>query len=342
MRSLRHCQWRLREVSLVAVLALASACAGNYHIVPAPAPFSHPSLGVTWSTPRAAADALALSRWRAAVGQPLIANLPRLEAPSPVDSLTIVSWNMALGEGDLGALLRRVQTDHPKTAMVLLLQEVFRGGDDVPLAPLNGAFARRIRGTTAREIDDLARALGMSLYYVPSMRNGEPAVSHEDRGNAILSTLPLENFAAIELPFEKQRRVALAASVRGNRTDGAPWTLRVANAHLDNTSVKKVWIGSEFARMRQARGLRDALAGTEPLVLGGDFNTWFGFIDGAYRELAAIFPGTRVTDGRRTFIGLLRLDHLFFRVPGEWRAEFKRGESSFGSDHHPLIASITF
>ena len=61
-----------------------------------------------------------------------------------------------------------------------------------------------------------------------------------------------------------------------------------------------------------------------------------------YRELAGAFPDTRVTDDRRTFLGLLRLDHLFFRVPDEWRAEFKRGESSFGSDHHPLIASIHF
>ena len=329
-------------MSLVAVLVCVSGCAGNYHLVPAPAPFSHPSLGVTWMTPGSAGDAAVLSRWRVAVGQPVITNLPPIEAPLPVDTLTIISWNMALGEGDLVALLRRVQRDHPGTAIVLLLQEAFRGGDDVPSTPINAAFARKIRGTAAREIDDLARTLQMSLYYVPSMRNGAPADSHEDRGNAILSTLPLENLAAIELPFEKQRRVALAATVRGTTTRGEPWTLRLANAHLDNTSVKKVWVASEFARMRQARGLRDALAGTEPLVLGGDFNTWFGFVDAAYRELAGAFPDTRVTDARRTFLGLLRLDHLFFRIPDEWRAEFKRGESSFGSDHYPLIASVTF
>ena len=178
-------------MSLVALLACASGCAGNYHVVPAPAPFSHPSLGVTWLTPRAAGDAAVLSRWRGAVGQPVIANLPPVEAPLPVDRLMIISWNMALGEGDLVALLRRVQGDHPGTAIVLLLQEAFRGGDDVPRAPMNAAFARKIRGTAAREIDDLARLLRMSLYYVPSMRNGAPADSLEDRGNAILSTLPL-------------------------------------------------------------------------------------------------------------------------------------------------------
>ena len=99
IRSLRHFQGRLREVSLVAVLACVSGCAGNYHLVPAPAPFSHPSLGVTWLTPGAAGDAAVLSRWRVAVGQPVITNLPPVEAPLPVDTLTIISWNMALGEG---------------------------------------------------------------------------------------------------------------------------------------------------------------------------------------------------------------------------------------------------
>jgi endonuclease/exonuclease/phosphatase family metal-dependent hydrolase len=174
------------------------------------------------------------------------------------------------------------------------------------------------------------------------MRNGAPGTSDEDRGNAILSTLPLGNLAAIELPFEKQRRVAVAATINGQRPGGATWTLRLANAHLDNISPSRLWIASEYARMRQARGLRDSLAGDSPLVLGGDFNTWFGFNDGAYREIAPHFPDTRVTDTRRTFLGVLRLDHLFFRLPDGWHAEFKRAESTFGSDHYPLIARVTF
>jgi endonuclease/exonuclease/phosphatase family metal-dependent hydrolase len=328
-------------VSLLTALALTSACAGNYRLVPAATPFSHPSLGVTWLTPHAPADSAALSRWRAAVGQPLIANLAAREAS--VDGLTIVSWNIALGAGDVTELVRMLRAEHPTRAIVLLLQEAFRSGDDVPRTALNAAFARNIRGTTDREIDDLARALGLSLYYVPSMRNGSPGIFHEDRGNAILSTLPLEKLVAIELPFERQRRVAVAASVSGRTTVGKAWTLRLANAHLDNTSgPKKGWIGSEYSRMRQARGLRDALAGAEPLVLGGDFNTWFGYTDAAYREVAGAFPETRVTDARRTFLGLMRLDHFFFRLSEGWRGEFRRAESSFGSDHYPLIASIEF
>ena len=89
-------------------------------------------------------------------------------------------------------------------------------------------------------------------------------------------------------------------------------------------------------------GLRDALHGGDPLVVGGDFNTWFGFGDGAYREIAKAFPQTRVTDHRRTFLGLLRLDHVFYRLPTGWRADVRRDETALGSDHHALITNITF
>lgn len=333
-------------MSLVAAVTILSGCASGYRVVSPPAPFSNPSLGVAWLTPDGPSDSAALSRWRAAVGQPVIAASSQRSSAATIDELTIVSWNIALGAGDVAALFRSLQAAHPNRAIVLLLQEAFRGDDDVPGAAPNIprlAFARRIRGVMEREVDDLARSLDLSLYYVPSMRNGAPGASNEDRGNAILSALPLDQLVAIELPFERQRRVALTARLRGTTSTGRPWTLRVASAHLDNSAgAKKAWIGSEYGRTRQARGLRDALAGVEPLVLGGDFNTWFGFSDAAYRETARAFPGTRVTDGRRTFLGLMRLDHLFYRLPDGWRADFRRAESAFGSDHYPLIGTIAF
>ena len=340
----RHHQRRLRELCLLAVLApFAGACAGNYRLAPATAAFSDPSIGVTWLTPALADDSRVLAQWRSAVGQPLVAASTRPAGAVPLDGLTIVSWNIALGAGDVLALFRQAQREHPTHAIVLLLQEAFRGGDDVPLTPLNSAFAARIRGASGREIDDLARALNLWMYYVPSMRNGAPGLSNEDRGNAILATIPLDQLVAIELPFERQRRVAVAATIRGKTPDGTPWSLRVASAHLDNMAgVRRGWIGAEYARIRQARGLREALRGNDPLVLGGDFNTWFGFADAAYKETASAFPQTRVSDERRTFLGLLRLDHVFYRLPGGWRAEVRRAEGAFGSDHHPLITTVEF
>jgi endonuclease/exonuclease/phosphatase family metal-dependent hydrolase len=176
------------------------------------------------------------------------------------------------------------------------------------------------------------------------MRNGGPTVSAEDRGNAILSTLPLADLTAIELPFERQRRVAVAATVAGVTNAGAPWKVRVVSAHLDNmVGARRLWIaGGEFGRTRQARGLVSALQGEEPLVLGADLNSWFGFQDGAYRTAAAAFPGTPVTDRRATFHGMLRLDHLFFRLAAGWQAQFARGGNAYGSDHYPLVGEIRF
>ena len=341
---LRHPQRRLRELSLLAVLiTTASACAGGYRVAPSATALSDVALGVNWLTPSAIADGQTLARWRAGVGHPLVASSSRAIPSRPVDGLTIVSWNIALGAGDVDKMFRRVQEEHPTHAVVLLLQEAFRSGDDIPHTPLNAAFAGRIRGASEREIDELARSLNLWMYYVPSMRNGAPGVVDEDRGNAILSTVPLEHLVAIELPFERQRRVAVAATVRGQHTTGEPWALRVASVHLDNMAgLSRGYIGGEYARIRQARGLREALQGAEPLVLAGDFNTWFGFGDGGYREIVKAFPQTRVTDQRRTFMGLLRLDHVFYRLPSGWRADVRRGETAFGSDHHPLVTNITF
>ena len=72
------------------------------------------------------------------------------------------------------------------------------------------------------DVDDIAERFGLSVAYVPSMRNG-PArdlVAREDRGNAILSTEPLVDVRAIELPFGKQRRVAITALIQPRNKPG--------------------------------------------------------------------------------------------------------------------------
>jgi endonuclease/exonuclease/phosphatase family metal-dependent hydrolase len=340
-KSLRHPHRRLRELCLLAVLIAATACATGSRLAPAAVPFSHASTGITWMTSHDTGDAPLLASWRRAVGEPVV--LRQATTSNHNGGLVVVSWNIALGSGDVASLFRSVQREHPGRHVVLLLQEAFRGGPEVPHSPEHGEFARQIRGVSDREIDDVAKALGLSLVYIPSMRNGAPGLSDEDRGNAILSTLPLDDVVAIELPFERQRRVAVAATVRGRAASGEPWQLRVVSAHLDNMAgASRAWIGAEYARQRQARGLRDALSGSESLVLAGDFNTWFGFKDAAYRETARAFPQTKVSDTRRTFMGLLRLDHVFYRLPDGWRASVRRGESSLGSDHFPLITTVEF
>lgn len=304
---------------------------------------SDPNQAVAWFAPLVIGDDLALSRWRKSVGPPVIPS-PSIDSDAH-DALTLVSWNTAVGAADIVGFVRS-QSDN-RRPLVMLLQEVYRSGSVVP-STLDGdyAFAGRLGGNTdgrgQQEVEEVGRLLGFSVYYVPSMRNGDKA-SNEDRGNAILSNLPLSDLQAIELPFERQRRVAIAATVHGRTTSGNPWQIRVVSAHLDNMgSAKRAWIGSEYGRARQARGLAALLRGNQPTILGGDFNTWFGFSDQAYLETAREFPETRVLDRRPTFRGLLRLDHVFYRLPREWRLDMRRGESRFGSDHYPLVGSLKF
>ena len=47
----------------------------------------------------------------------------------------------------------------------------------------------------------------------------------------------------------------------------------------------------------------------------------------------------RLAAKRATF-GPLRLDHLLFRMPDGWRAEVRRADSKYGSDHYPLVATV--
>jgi endonuclease/exonuclease/phosphatase family metal-dependent hydrolase len=311
--------------------ALASRTTAQLRLAATPFPMS-------WLAPEGPGDGAALELWRGSVGAPIF--VERLPVAAETDEIELVSWNADVGEGDLVRFLRTLSPGRP---LVVLLQEAVRRGADVPSRLDPGAsFARRLGCARCRDVADTAGELGLSLYYVPSMRNGG-ADSVEDRGNAILSNLPLTDLTAIELPFERQRRVAIAATIAGRRLDGMPWTLRLVDAHLDNMGgPRRGWIGAEFGRARQARGLVGAIAGDAPTVLAGDFNTWFGFSEAGYVETARAFPDTRVTDRRPTFRGLLRLDHVFFRLAAGWRGEFRRGDDRFGSDHYPLIGRIRF
>ena len=265
--------------------------------------------------------------------------------------LVVVSWNVHGGLADITALIRRVEAGEftdgvPTSRFVLLLQEAHRRGPLVPrVLPRGTPVPRAIRPglATAGRADllDLARARGLAAYYAPSMRNGDPDDTDEDRGNAILSTEPLSDFEAIELPFVRQRRVAVAATLSGQSASGVPWALRVASVHLDNlASPRRLWIAATGTRVRQVRGLLSAIGPHPALVIGGDFNTWFGFSDPAYRTIAGVVPDAAIWDARPTFGRFLRLDHLFAKLPGRWTIGARRVNERYGSDHHALVATV--
>jgi endonuclease/exonuclease/phosphatase family metal-dependent hydrolase len=289
-----------------------------------------------------------LDAWCEAGGPPVIVPDPAV-ATSPTDDLVILTWNLHVGAADVAELVHRLRTGaltgRPATHFVLLVQEARRAGPLVPsIVPAGSRTPHSIRPHAATHVTDIvesARSLGLALYYVPSMRNGSPPDATDDRGNAILSTQPLSGFAAFELPFERQRRVAIAATVSGQTADGAPWTLRVTSVHLETmASARHLWFTATAVRVRQARALLHALHADGPLVLGGDFNTWFGFSDPAYHAIARELTDAAAGDRRPTFGSLFRLDHLFCRLPAGWSARATRLDRRLGSDHYPLLATL--
>jgi endonuclease/exonuclease/phosphatase family metal-dependent hydrolase len=100
-----------------------------------------------------------------------------------------------------------------------------------------------------------------------------------------------------------------------------------------------LWVLSESGRYRQAHALAGALPASGALVVGGDFNAWFGFHDSAYKEMAKLAHPSPDQDRRATF-GPMRLDHVLFRLPDGWKTTLRRAESRYGSDHYPLIATV--
>jgi endonuclease/exonuclease/phosphatase family metal-dependent hydrolase len=174
------------------------------------------------------------------------------------------------------------------------------------------------------------------------MRNGAPSLEHlpSDRGNAILSTLPLSDLRAIELPGERQRRVALTATVQIAGREG-PMPVSVATAHLDTLGgPETLWLfGATRTRSRQAQSMMAELP-DGPLILGADLNSWLGPNEPAARDLLRSFPSTPAGSRAPTHAAGLLLDYLFFRAPSGWRASLVRADERYGSDHHPLIGTL--
>jgi endonuclease/exonuclease/phosphatase family metal-dependent hydrolase len=269
-----------------------------------------------------------------------------------MDDVVVVTWNMHGDAGELPALVNSIRTggpgQRPRPHVVMLLQEAVRASALVPATiPFEAAVPRALR-TRSEPRDDLvavARALEMQLVYVPSMRNGrEPGpIGSEDRGNAILSTLPLSDVVAIELPLARHRRVAVAATVSGADAMGRAWQMRVATLHLDTVGTwRRLYLFSSQHRARQATRVIDALGDAAPLVLGADLNTWAeGPAEPAVTRLLRALPDTPSLRWQPTFLRMWRLDYLFFRLPDEWQAQSRRLDGTFGSDHHPLTGRVT-
>jgi endonuclease/exonuclease/phosphatase family metal-dependent hydrolase len=238
----------------------------------------------------------------------------------------VVSWNVHIGAGRLSDLVHLVRAGafsggRPPSGFILLLQEALRTG-------------------STNDVVALAKQEAVSLLYVPSLPNAEgEGPGRGDRGNAIVSTFSLAAPTAIELPFIRQRRVAVAATVFIDGTEGRV-PLRLASVHLDaSTNPRQLFLVTAAQRERQAESLVDLLDDDPARILvGSDLNTWAGGPrEPAFLAMRRWLPDVSVG---APYSHRFPLDYLFRRLPPSWTFEAEPVEDLFGSDHRPIVARI--
>src|SRR5213075_439929 len=195
--------------------------------------------------------------WCGTVGPTVVEQSLLAADAQNTDSLAIITWNTHVGAGDIGALVSDLRsgavTDGvPVRDFVLLRQEVYRTGGEIPGLLYHVGVPGRIAPLppTGKRIEVVqsARDAALNIFYVRTMRNGARLLPLEDRGNAILSTIRLHDLNAIELPLERQRRVAARGAARShsNRADVLSKGLRSRGLQAAVAARRCAW----FARRR--------------------------------------------------------------------------------------------
>ena len=360
---------------------LAAACVASHDIVPTPpivrtCPDTAVS-GVDWYFPALSGDNEQLERWCRSVGPVVVDTLPagRFGPLGAEDSLLVAVWNTDAGAGDLLAFLERevgLRCDGAASALrpgaphaVILIQEALRRSNDIPDVPKSRVTPPPVkeepRPTPRLDVVEVAERCGLSLLYAPAARNDwRPRDGkREDKGNAILATVPLSDPIVLEPPFEAARRVIPFATIRSAGGD----SLRVATVHLITTPPPaRALLTGGSSRQRQALGLLRGLdrieqdrgatpAGTErraweiATIIAGDLNTWSNR-ETALRDLWAEFPDSPAPLAEPTR-GPFPTDHLLFRRGAgsgmTLRAgSYRRVDDPHYSDHHPIVALLVF
>jgi endonuclease/exonuclease/phosphatase family metal-dependent hydrolase len=326
----------------------------------------HPIL---WYSPVGDGDNRALEEWCQNVGPPVIRTQPEAAfAGLPSDSIDILVWNVEVGDGWAIEFLKQntgIECAGPDSKLpedrlhfVLLAQEALRRSNEIPEGVVGEALLPRVGGANVHpgaflDIIQVAERCGLSVFYLPGSRNGpdQYAGLREDKGNAILSTLPLTELAGIELPFESIRRVVPVATI----SVGEGHRLRVASVHFITTPPPwRVVMTGNSARERQSLGLIDGLMrievayGEMAVVAAGDLNT-FSNRETSMRRLNRYFTESPPPLGEPTR-GPVQADHILFRantftekepdhiIPGS----YDRIDELYYSDHYPVRARVGF
>jgi endonuclease/exonuclease/phosphatase family metal-dependent hydrolase len=319
-----------------------------------------------WYHPQGEGDAAHLERWCSTVGAPVLVANPTPgsfdgDVTDPgagtTDDLIVATWNPNAGAGDL---LRFVEAELGHSCgtgrgppFVLMLQEALRRSHDIPRptasAVVPPAVAEAARGSERLDVVEVAEQCGLSILYAAAARNGadERDGLPEEKGNAIISSLPISDPIVVELPFEGARRVTTIGTVRLP----AGWSVRVASVHfLSSARPWRVLTTGNASRLREATGLLEALESIEgehgalPTIAAGDLNTW------SRRETALFRLRDYFVDSPAPLAeptrGSFPTDHILFReqsghaaslAPGSYR----RIDEAYNSDHHPVVAVVS-
>jgi endonuclease/exonuclease/phosphatase family metal-dependent hydrolase len=281
----------------------------------------------------------------------------------PVETLIVATWNIEVGSGDLYAFLEEQigyscesarNENESRVPFVLLVQEAHRASNEIPAIPegvsLPSAIGRSSARASRSDIVEIADRCGLSLFYAPSMRNGAEVEGEipEDRGNAILASIPLSGHSAIELPLETQRRVAVAALAHPPGRE----PIRVVSFHLDvAANMLRVITTGNSTRLRQGLGLASALEELDrghrqvATIMGGDVNSW-SEKESVIRHLTERFPESpkATAEGTR---GSYPTDHMFLRTVEGSKVSLDEGSyrvvpDEYGSDHRGRVLTVSF
>lgn len=356
----------MRSLAAVLLLALAG-CMPSYRMTEGFPPERSCPGGdeYAWYSPETAGDHDRLEDWCQTVGPPVVSLDPTADFGDLTRGreLDVISWNVDVGGGDLLDFFEtelglacdgsRSRFEHDAVHFALLVQEAFRRSNEIPESPPDPTIPRAVAedprpGERLDAVEAAARC-GLSLVYVAAARNGnEPRDGlREDKGVAILSTLPLEAVLFMELPYEAARRVAVGATIRDETGVG----LRVVNLHLISMAgPARALSTGNGSRLRQGLAVSDALekraAASELMatILAGDFNTWSNR-ETALRRLRNQFPDSPPPLGEGTH-GSFPTDHILFRAGPRGvslvEGSYVRLPSDYLSDHHPIRVQVRF
>lgn len=226
------------------------------------------------------------------------------------DRLRVVSWNLHYGEKLDQVIAALESVEELRDADILLLQEINLEG-----------------------VEMLAQYLQYNYIFYPAAFHRQ---RRQEYGNAILSKWPLSNPKKIVLPnwlpgWLQSRNAARAMATIGNMD------ILLYSVHLDTT-----WMIPQWA-MSQGDFLSSEVERSEnPVILGGDFNTWTpGSIRALENGLRRVGLERLTWGTGYTFdvSGLkLTLDHIFSVEGLIYQAGVYRQTDA--SDHYPLWVEI--